>query len=524
MKRLLLIVAFLAPTVWAQFFLYPPQVAPGEPYAITFYSDTKTALPPKVRFLSAIEGPATPLKVISFGPALDHSWGALFQVTVLIPLTAPEGSATVDWTLPGWTDSQQIQIIGSHYVAQLRPGNTPAALVQQYSSTRGFSENKLTSAAQPGDRIAFFGTGLGARPMDRTLQLSLAGVAVPVRWVERSADGIDRLEFMLPVDGAPLDCYVSLDLQVDRVPFAGGVISTSDAPGPCTHRLGLGAAELSELDNGGLVPVISLGGSVNVSSGASGFTGRDNFGVSMGGFSAQGVYSATGAVRARTPLPILPTCRPPMFFGPGATRLVYFDGGVRSPRTVILNGPKSARIPIVEITEDGLFLYSSRPTSPAPWDQFPPSQFAPGDWMVDLAADSAYPPVSVAFQIPRQLELTEPIQVPSPTQDYRARWNGSTFGPHDVVSVLFWSPDGETLECSTLAKTGELTVAAQNLSWIWNPLRPPPKWFSTAIPSATLTLELDGSPRTFQVQQPGLAKRFGTFRWRQTINVSLGKP
>lgn len=30
------------------------------------------------------------------------------------------------------------------------------------------------------------------------------------------------------------------------------------------------------------------------------------------------------------------------------------------------------------------------------------------------------------------------------------------------TSVLFWSPDGETLECSTLAKTGELTVTAQN--------------------------------------------------------------
>ena len=108
-------------------------------------------------------------------------------------------------------------------------------------------------------------------------------------------------------------------------------------------------------------------------------------------------------------------------------------------------------------------------------------------------------------------------------QDYRARWNGSAFGPRDVVNVLFSSPDGESLECSTLAKSGELTVAPQNLSWIWNPAHPPLPWSFPSAPYARLTLQLDGTDRNFQLQQPGQRKRYGTFRWSQSIQVSLGK-
>lgn len=483
------------------------QVAPGEPFTVYLAVDSTTSQPISARFQTFVDGSWAPVSVVSFGPYLTSGRS---QASVLIPQNAPEGMGNVEVSVGGVVSLiDAVQVIGFHYVAQFRSGHTEAVLAQQYAPGRGTSDNKMTDPARPGDRIIFWGAGLGARPLDRKLELTLDGAPIPVSWTGRTPDGHDLLEFTLPADATPIDCYVRLDLRVDRLTFYGGLISTSDEAGPCRHRLGLGTPELGALDVGGYIPFVRLTGFGSMSVNGSGYSRYEQFNAYLSNSSAVDVYRATGRATAISMAGSGAACRTvAVSVSPLAPSGAFSPGGV--PRTAVLNSPSSSRISMEELVA-GLFLYSSPGAAPVPWTNLTPALLVSGTWSVDLPADGGYAATNVPFQIPRQIELTEPIQIPSLTQDFRARWNGSAFHPGDAVTVQFSATGSAPLVCSVSAQLGEMTVAAENLTWLWD------ETHAAAFLSATVS----GASQPLQIQQAGVGTRYGAFNWGKSIGIAL---
>jgi hypothetical protein len=501
------------------------QYAPGEP--VTTYLPVVPAPSASLTasFQSSSDGIWIPAAIVSFGP--DQFDPNESEAIVLIPENAPQGIGNIQFTVGDFTEVLPVQVIGFHYVPQLRPGDqTEAARAQQYSLDRGISENAMTTPARPGDWIILWGTGLGARPADRILSLTLSGVPAPVSWTGRTSGGLDLLEFTLPADSVPISCYVELDLQIDSVRYSAGLISTSDSPGSCHHPLGLSDADLETLDEGGYVPLVALAGGSSLSVGASGYSRTESFFAYLPEYLPPfGVWQASVSAAATAPVAgaIGATCRVPAPAEAGilvGAPPVEGTFGSFNPRTAVLNGPSNVQIPMEENPQwtfsffnpssyDPYSLSSTPPVS-VPWADLSLALFISGTWSIDLPADAPYVATKVPFQI-RQIDLTEPIQIPSLTQDFRARWNGSVFGPGDVVQVDFGATGGPILICTTLAQAGEMTVAAANLTWIWDAPR------AVALMSA----RLNGPAQAFQIKQAGLPPRSGVFTWGQTINVGL---
>jgi hypothetical protein len=283
--------------------------------------------------------------------------------------------------------------------------------------------------------------------------------------------GYDLIEFTLPEEGTPLDCYVELELQIDRQLYFAGLLSISDGPGTCHHRLGLGAAEMTALDNGSYLPFVRLSASNALALTAVGSYSRDEEVVALiSPASPSDAWRATGsAPLVRPGMTPATTCRtevPVSGFAGVQRRDGTFGSLARNPGVALANGPGSRTFSLTESIE-GFFRFSSPVADPLPW-----GQLVSGKWSIDLPADGAYAPATADFQIPAQLELTEAIQPPSLTQDFRARWNPSTFRPGDLVRAQFASSGNggliQAMTCMAPAQAGELTVSASNLTWLWD--------------------------------------------------------
>ena len=484
------------------------QVAPGEPFTVYLGVDSGTSMPISARFQNFFDGSWAPATFVSFGPYL---YTGDSQLTILIPPTSPEGLGVLEIKAGDVVVSREaVLVIGFHYLPKTRPGNTEAIRARQYSASRGASDNKMTNPARPGDHITLWGAGLGARPLDRTLSLSINGRNVRVAWTGRTTDGFDLLEFDLPIDDAPLDCYVRLNLQVDRATFFAGLLSTSEGLGSCSHRLGLGLVELATLDDGGYISFVKLSANSNLFGGPLGFGRYEQFDASFANASAVDIWAATPSVRPASDASPVATCHAPAVAGVGGISAArYPPSPADDPRKAVLNGPLAVEIPMDEWPA-GMFSFASQDPMSKAWGSLGGARLLTGDWSIDLPADSSFAAYHVAFQIPRQIALTEAIQIPSLTQDFRARWNGSVFRPEDTVYVQFYA-NTSALVCSIRADAGAMTVAASNLSWLWD------------SPSATayLSAPVNGAMQPLQIQQSGFPTRFGAFTWSQLIRIVI---
>ena len=481
--------------------------APGEPVTFVLHYSAQSPTSVSARFQSGMSGSWMPVNVLSV-----DSDDYLNLVTVLVPLSAPQGLSTFEFTVDGEVSTFFVQIIGFHYQPSYRSGFTSAVLAQQYSAGGKISENKMTNPARPGDIVSIFGAGLGARPMDLQIELNLGGQSVPTRWVERLPNGLDRLNFKLPVDDAPIDCYVYIRLSINHSFYSGGLLSTADGTAACPHRLGLTSNELKTLDDGSLLPVVSIFASGSVSLNNSGYTRSESLHASLSPTSAGGISAMTGVVRQPTSASRA-TCTQPTTPTPVEGVQVPHDPGSAvplDPRTLTLTGSSGQRI-IADEVSLGVFDFTNSLEAPVVWSSLAPARLTPGLWTVALPADLGYSATTVPVQIPRQIELTEPIQIPTLTQDFRARWNGSVFRPGEDVSIYFFAADGTSMSCTGPLQAGELVVAASNLTWLKDSPR--------AL--AYLSVSTAGASQPFRIQQAGKPSRPGVFSWGQTITINL---
>lgn len=190
------------------------------------------------------------------------------QLAAILPSNTPLGSANVTVTYNGQTSaSNKINVVKSALgVFTRNQGGNGPAVAQLFRSATDISFNSLTNAAQPGNTLVIYGTGLGAisgadnqKPgavsVGSNVTVNVAGVTTPAAYAGRSPDfpGLDQINFVLPPN-VPSGCYIPAEITASGVPSNMFYLSTGSGS-TCTHPLGLNQAALAKLDAGGTVNI-----------------------------------------------------------------------------------------------------------------------------------------------------------------------------------------------------------------------------------------------------------------------------
>ena len=153
------------------------------------------------------------------------------QVAAILPSNTPIGSANVTVTYNGQTSAaNKINVVKSALGVFTRNSQgTGPAIAQVFRSATDLPLNSLTNAAQSGNTLIVYGTGLGAisgadntRPGASPISnatVNLAGITIQPAYAGRVPDfpGEDQINFVIPAN-APRSCYVPLEVTSSGQP------------------------------------------------------------------------------------------------------------------------------------------------------------------------------------------------------------------------------------------------------------------------------------------------------------------
>jgi len=215
------------------------------------------------------------------------------QLSVVIPSAVPVGNATVTVTYNGQTSNgQAISIVKSSFgIITKNSGGSGPAVMQNYYSDGTVKTNGLAAAAVAGQTLILYGTGLGAvstadnvtptvASFATNVTINVGGQILTPSYAGRSFyPGLDQINFQLPAtviageagrsgyypDAASRPdagtsvsggCYVPLTIVTGNAPGNQATMSIASGSTPvCNHPMGLSAAAMAQLDNGGTVNV-----------------------------------------------------------------------------------------------------------------------------------------------------------------------------------------------------------------------------------------------------------------------------
>jgi len=186
------------------------------------------------------------------------------QVAAILPSKMPVGAGTLTLTYNAKASSPMtIHVVRSNFgvFARSMAGSGPA-VVQNYVSQASMPFNSPIQAAQPGQVMVLWGTGLGPVNVDETnapgavdlgtdVEVWVGNQKAAIQYKGRSPNyaGEDQINFQLP-QNVPQGCYVPVAIK------AGGVMSnfTSIAIAPqggiCSDPHGIQASDLQRIANG----------------------------------------------------------------------------------------------------------------------------------------------------------------------------------------------------------------------------------------------------------------------------------
>ena len=184
------------------------------------------------------------------------------QVAAVLPSNTPVGDGTLTLTFNNQTSAAvPIRVSASTFGMFTRnSGGTGPAIVQNFISQSQQPTNSLIEAAQPGQTVILWGTGLGpvtgneaAAPLpgDFTVpvEVYVGNVAANVAYKGRSGCcvGIDQVVFTVPqgVEG----CYVPVAVRAGNTTSNIGTMSISATGRTCSDLTGLSAADVAKLQN-----------------------------------------------------------------------------------------------------------------------------------------------------------------------------------------------------------------------------------------------------------------------------------
>ena len=205
------------------------------------------------------------------------------QVAFILPSAAPVGVGTVTVSYnSAVSNGVKVQIVKSSFGFFTKNGQGSGPVVaQNYVTATSTPTNGLATAAQEGQVLILYGTGLGPVPGDESqspgavnipvdLTINLGGVPLKALYAGRapSFPGLDQINVQLPASfasktpaaatgGTLAGCYVAMSVDITGATPSNQVTLSLAPPGQpnCDHPLGLDIATEQALDNGGTTTI-----------------------------------------------------------------------------------------------------------------------------------------------------------------------------------------------------------------------------------------------------------------------------
>ena len=140
------------------------------------------------------------------------------QIAAVLPSATPVGTGTITVTTSAGTSAAfPIQVVASAF--GLLTSNNGSGPAQGYDASNQYILFGLSEAANPGDILELWGTGLGPTPGDATgvsvtpkAQVYIGSIAADVQYAGRSSyTGLDQINVVVPAGVS--GCYVSVVVQ-----------------------------------------------------------------------------------------------------------------------------------------------------------------------------------------------------------------------------------------------------------------------------------------------------------------------
>jgi uncharacterized protein (TIGR03437 family) len=432
------------------------------------------------------------------------SYAQAGQINAILPSSTALGNATVTVSYNGATSPpEKVTIVKSSFGIFSTGYPIGAAAIVNLNTPPPY--NLLTNAANSGDVMELFGTGLGpitggdnvapgiVSPAGIDVKLLIGATVVTPIYAGRSAQypALDQINFVLPADpGIPDGCFVPIAVQVNGV--VGNYATFTKATGGRTCSvlpLLLNTAALQKLDQGAKVNfgVLTLSRSTILASvlGVTIDVVTEQAGGAFASLDAGGLF---GLVQT-------PGAVPP-FNAPG-TCLVQTEAAVAAPTSTIppvpkpldagakltLSGPnsKTQSLPSQAGLGYAAFLAQSGglgiplpglPTVPA---GLPSTFIEPGQWSINGAGGADVGGFGAPITVPAPLNCSPSCDITAidRTQPLTIQWTGGG-GTQDYVQVAGVATTASLadptknvavlFECTAKASDGTLTVPVSVLS------------------------------------------------------------
>lgn len=436
------------------------QVAPGSLVSIFWYPPDAVGTPN----LSAVSlgfRPRGTNQISSaqiVGPGFSSN-----QLLAVVPAALPMGVADVLLVLNSVAfQAAQVTVVPAAINVFTTFGYGPAT-AQNISNDTAPQLNQLTHPALPGQYVTLWGTGLGSFAAQDVI-ITLAGQSIQPSFAGHAPGipGLDQINFPVPA-GAMTGCYVPLSVSVGGSTSRPVTLSLAASPGVCVHPLGLTAAELLTLDQGGSIfaGTMTYFGSIlapSLSSPTS-YTRSEGLDALFWNRSAAEIFAMSPQIHVNSGS--ASTCGPPAIDGGVGSTLVGDTNVAGSFLTLTGPSGQMVEIPAQPI---GYELSLPQPPTVAAAAELPPPFLTPGAWNVSVPGGDTIGAFGQAYQLPPQVRWTnrESLTTFGRTADLSITWNPQGYTAQDVLNVLL-SESSTSLSCSVAAQAGSIVVPASLL-------------------------------------------------------------
>jgi uncharacterized protein (TIGR03437 family) len=451
-----------------------------------FVQATSFPIPTNLGGTSVTITPATGSPVQAY---VDFAFSG--QINAILPSNTPLGPATVTVTYNNQTSPPiKVNVVASSFgIFTAASGAGPAATVNLTDYPAEY-HNYFTNAANPGQTLELYGTGLGpvgpgldnnppgvVTPANVTVQVLVGNTLITPSYAGRSPSlaGVDQINFTLP-SNLPNSCFVPIAIIVNGVTSNFATLATAASGLNCPAPFGLSAQQLANLEGGGTLNA----GFVNLSSiteevSSNGFTADSTVEQTGAIFSADNAYAFLGLSQTLggTP-PVYPagSCVVETIDSPpiptSATPPV--TGELNAGASLSLSGPggKMASLPFAATGYIDT-VGQSNFGSPAP------TFIAPGSWTMTGSGGPDVGPFSATITVPSPLVCTNcaNLSTISRSTPLTINWTGGG-GSQDWVQIggISTAPliadstknVAVVFQCAAHATDGTFTVPANILS------------------------------------------------------------
>jgi uncharacterized protein (TIGR03437 family) len=430
------------------------------------------------------------------------------QINAILPSNVPLGDANVTVTYSGNTSlPQKIRVVHTSFAVFSTGYPVGAAATININTSSLY--NLLTNSANGGDVLLLFGTGLGpiaggdnvapgaVSPSGIDVKVLVAGQEITPVYAGRSAEypALDQINFVLPSSGIPDGCFVPIAVSVNGAVSNYGTLAKATGGRVCIPPLGLNAASLAKLDQGGTINIGQL--SLSRSTIQATIPGLSTLGVTteqagaaFGAVNGGALFGLTQTPGAVPPLNVPGTCIVQTIdaISPPTTAVASLPQPLNAGTSLTLSGPasKTKDLPRQGSAGYGAFLaqasnlpgglpVSGLPGVPNAPTGLPASFIEAGAWSIRGAGGADIGAFTANITVPTPLNCTNCGTITSinRSQPLTISWTGGG-GNQDYVQIGGFSTTPSLADpssnvavifsCTARASDNVFTVPANVLS------------------------------------------------------------